>query len=129
MRWVGCVGEFIYYLPALKASDYLSSLLQRGAIKSQAHADLDLIYKRHNPALERLSASKLPESIAENRTHSKSDLPPSNGTSSLEPPQRLLLTREAVPDVLAHFNLPKAAGRDIYRAIEQARQRIAGGRV
>jgi len=36
---------------------------------------------------------------------------------------RLLLTREAVPDILKLFDLPEAAARDIYRAIEQARNR------
>jgi hypothetical protein len=41
----------------------------------------------------------------------------------------MLLRREAVPDILTLFGLPESAGKDIYRAIEQAKQRTEEMRV
>jgi hypothetical protein len=35
----------------------------------------------------------------------------------------VILTKEAVPKILELFELPESAAGDIYRAIEQARQR------
>jgi hypothetical protein len=101
---------------AYRASDYLLSLLNRNAIASEENDALDAIYKRYSPT-HTIPSSASVES-APSTSETKALLEPTRG----EP---LLLTKEAVPPILELFQLPEDAAADMYRAIEQARQRTS----
>lgn len=53
--------------------------------------------------------------------------PPENhnvtNTSSAE--EELILDREAVPDIVSYFDLPKSAESDLYRALDQTSNRLS----
>jgi hypothetical protein len=106
---------------AFKASDYLQSLVQRGAIAPEAHEGLDKIYAEHRPRALPPSSTSEGSSTTSDSTASSSETPP---TTPTDVPGPLLLTKDAVPHILDLFGLPESAARDIYRALEQARQRI-----
>lgn len=95
---------------AYKASDYLHSLLQRGAIVPHSSTDLDDIYVAHAPT------DKFRNAI-------KSGV----GEECEKEEKKVLLRREAVPRILELFGLPESAASDIYRAIEQASHRLRLG--
>jgi hypothetical protein len=101
---------------AYRASDYLLSLLNRNAIASEENDALDAIYKRYSPTHTTPSSSSVESAPSTSET--KALLEPTRG----EP---LLLTKEAVPPILELFQLPEDAAADMYRAIEQARQRAS----
>lgn len=97
---------------AFKASDYLHSLLQRGAIVPQSSTDLDDIYVAHAPT-EKFRGTMKP-GVGEEEEIEKEE-------------NKVLLRREAVPRILELFGLPKSAASNIYRAIEQASHRMRLG--
>jgi hypothetical protein len=111
------VLSFLQHVPLLaayKASDYLRSLLQRGAIVPHLDAGLDGIYTRHAPSDTILDATK---SVSE-------------GGKSEErktEEKKVLLGRDAVPDILELYGLPESAASDINRAVEQAGARLRKG--
>jgi hypothetical protein len=94
---------------AYRASQYLESLLDSGAIVPQASQQLDKIYDDFALPAKR-SVSSSPSTSLVNK-------------STQEP----LLTRDAVPVIVARLKLKESA--DMYRAVEQARVRIKAGLV
>lgn len=92
---------------AYKASDWLQSLLQRGAIVPHSDADLDDIYTSHAPS---------------NALHDATKQTVSGDKKDEE--QNVLLGRDAVPQILRLYGLPESAAADIYRAVAQANARL-----
>jgi len=99
---------------AYKASDYLHSLLQRGAIVPHSSTTLDDIYVTHAPTDNLRNAIKSGVGEEEEERSKKEE-------------KKVLLRREAVPQILELFGLPESAASDIYRAIEQASHRLRLG--
>ncbi|KAA1469952.1 hypothetical protein DENSPDRAFT_653285 [Dentipellis sp. KUC8613] len=110
-----CVWRSWSHYRAWKASEYLQSLLQTGAIVPKSSSDLDDIYVRHAPRIE----SGAPELHATKEESAE--------TKSTEVDEKILLKRDAVPPILKMFGLPEDAAADIYRAIEQADVRLKQG--
>lgn len=92
-------------MTAYRATQYLEKLIDKGVIVPEPSEALDELYLAHAPS----KAPSKPESKSESKS---SDL---------------LLTREAIPTILSQFGLSGSTTADIYRAIEQARQRTVGG--
>jgi hypothetical protein len=116
---------------AFRASDYLAALFARGAIAPEPSTELNEIYARHGVSSGKDSDSIEPEATAtepsqpaESESHPLLDR---TGAREGRQPGPLLLSRSAVPEILRLFQLPEGAGGEIYRAIEQARQRTADG--
>ncbi|KAI0056274.1 hypothetical protein BV25DRAFT_1832383 [Artomyces pyxidatus] len=105
-----CVWRSWSHFRAYKASEYLQSLLQYGAIVAQTNGNLDEIYLRHAPTP---STTVSPSEAL----HRETDPGP-------ERDEKMLLTRDAVPPILSLFGLPSSAASDIYRAIAQADVRL-----
>ena len=97
---------------AYKASDYLHSLLQRGAIVPHSSTDLDGIYVTHAPT-EKLG-NTIKSGVGEEEDGEKRE-------------KKVLLRKEAVPRILELFGLSESAASNIYRAIEQASHRLRLG--
>jgi Mitochondrial K+-H+ exchange-related len=106
---VSCPSYALFFL-AYKASDYLQSLLQRGAIVPHSDADLDDIYTSLAPS------NALPDSKKQTISEDKKD-----------EEQNVLLRRDAVPQILQLYGLPESAATDIYRAVSQANARLREG--
>lgn len=98
--------SYALVLSAYKASDYLQSLLQRGAIVPRSDPDLDAIYASHAPSNALHNATK---------------------SDGKDEGREVLLRRDAVPQILQLYGLPESAGSDIYRAVEQADARLRKG--
>ncbi|KAI0269811.1 mitochondrial K+-H+ exchange-related-domain-containing protein [Gloeopeniophorella convolvens] len=111
-----CVWRSWSHYRAYKASDYLQSLLQRGAILPQSDANLDSVYVTHAPS-DTLQEATKPEAEVEAQAEAQAE----------EAERKVLLNRDAVPRILEIFALPEAAAADIYRAIEQATTRLKRG--
>jgi len=110
-----CVWRSWSHYRAYKASDYLQSLLQRGAIVPRHDADLDgIIYARH----AHLNASH-------DETEAVSGTEKDEGGRAEE--KKVLLRRDAVPHILELYGLPESAASNIYRAVEQACARLRKG--
>ena len=103
-----------YRNAAYKASDYLRSLLQRGTIVPHLDANLDSIYAKHAPS---------------NTLHDTTKSGPEAGKDEegKNEEKKVLLRRDAVPQILELYGLPESATSDIYRAIEQATSRLRKG--
>lgn len=125
-----CVWRSWSHYNALKSSEYLETLLDNNQIVPQASQVLDEIYNEFSPLT---SPSLLSPSITS---------PPSSGAESKSSPSlanvdspspghrlALLVTPDAVPALLAKFELTEKAGADLYRAIEQARVRVESGKL
>jgi len=99
---------------AYKASDYLQSLLRRGAIVPHPDANLDSIYAKHAPS---------------NTLHDamKSSSGPGKGEEGTREEKKVLLKRDAVPQILGLYGLPESTASNMYRAIEQASSRLRKG--
>ncbi|KAF8262284.1 mitochondrial K+-H+ exchange-related-domain-containing protein [Lactarius quietus] len=104
-----CVWRSWSHYKAYKASDYLHSLLQRGAIVPHSSTDLDDIYVTHAPTDKSRNTKK--SGVGEEEVSEKEE-------------RKVLLRREAVPRILELFGLPESAASNIYRAIEQASHRL-----
>jgi hypothetical protein len=105
-----------YSVSAYKASDYLRSLLQQGAIVPLLDANLDGIYASHAP----------PDTVSNHdatSTVSESGKDEQRRTEE----KKVLLGRDAVPHILELYGLPESAASDIYRAVEQASARLRRG--
>jgi hypothetical protein len=99
---------------AYKASDYLRSLLQRGTIVPHTDANLDSIYAEHAPS-NTLQEATTPDSGA------------GKDEEGTKEGKKVLLKRDAVPQILELFGLPESAASNMYRAIEQASSRLKKG--
>jgi len=114
---------------AYRASQYLQTLLDSGAIVPEASKALDTVYKDYAPQ----PPPSQPHSPSSPSSPSPSPSPPPPHETNLEkeqpqPQHTLLLTRHAVPAILALFKLKEGAAADMYRAAEQARVRVRSGR-
>ncbi|KAI0755374.1 mitochondrial K+-H+ exchange-related-domain-containing protein [Daedaleopsis nitida] len=118
-----CVWRSWSHYRAYKASQYLEGFLHRGAIVSEASAALDAIYARYAPPL--VSQPERSSEPASTASHlSDSDM----GSSTRTPGARLLLTKDAVPELVKVLELSEEStfAADMYRALEQARMRPEG---
>ncbi len=99
---------------AYKASDYLRSLLQRGTIVPHSDSKLDNIYAKHTPsnALQEATTSGFGAGKDEEGTKEE---------------KKVLLKRDAVPQILELYGLPESAASDMNRAVEQASSRLRKG--
>ncbi|KAI9512394.1 mitochondrial K+-H+ exchange-related-domain-containing protein [Russula earlei] len=109
-----CVWRSWSHYRAYKASDYLQSLLQRGAIVPHHDANLDGIYAKYAPS---------------NTSHDKAESISGSGKTEerMREDKRVLLRRDAVPHILELYALPESAASDIYRAVEQVCARLRRG--
>ncbi|KIJ62596.1 hypothetical protein HYDPIDRAFT_114247 [Hydnomerulius pinastri MD-312] len=140
-----CVWRSWSHYRAYRSSQYLSSLLDHGLIVPDPSPELDKLYTSFTPSphvSQNLPLSTTPSSSSsEERSKSENTTSASNKQSqsaftsgpspssgdSVRPPQRLLLTRKAIPNILELFHLPESAAADMYRAVEQVRGRLGGG--
>jgi hypothetical protein len=106
-------SNFFLHDPAYKASDYLRSLLQRGTIVPNSDANLDSIYAKHAPSNVLHDATKSGSEVGKDEEGRKEE--------------KVLLRRDAVPQILELYGLPESAASDIYRAIDQASSRLKKG--
>lgn len=117
-----CAWRSWSHYKAYKSSLYLQSLLDKNAIIPKPSETLDAIYKAHRAASPTPSPqiTRLPRStpITSDAEHEK--------LLEKEAEHVLLLDKTAVPVILEKFDLDKAAGAEMYRALEQARIRIGG---
>jgi hypothetical protein len=104
--------------PAYRSSQYLQSLLQHDIIVPEPSEALDNVYKQP-------SAKSAPPDLDSSPSAS------ANTSSPTGAEHEILLTREAVPDVLKTFDIAEGStgGADLYRAVEQARLRVESGRL
>lgn len=99
---------------AYKASDYLRSLLQRGAIVPHPDANLDDIYAKFAPPNTLQDTAKSVSEAGKDEEGKREE-------------KRVLLGRDAVPQILELYGLPESAASNIHRAIEQASARLRKG--
>ncbi|TBU23259.1 mitochondrial K+-H+ exchange-related-domain-containing protein [Dichomitus squalens] len=120
-----CIWRSWSHYRAYKASEYLESLLQRGAIITQSSPELDVIYAKYAP--------RPPKSFESEKPPAPSDHAPSGSEHSekgvdADPAPTLLLTKEAVVELQKALDVPEDStfAADVYRALEQARLRLEG---
>jgi len=125
-----CVWRSWHHYRAFKASSYLELLLKQGAIVPEVNFGLDKIYENCGRRLSQATSSSA--STTPNSTNSTTTSnPPENhnvtNTSSAEAnaTEELILDREAVPDIVSYFDLPKSAESDLYRALDQTSNRLS----
>jgi hypothetical protein len=111
---------------AYRSSQYLQSLLDHDIIVPEASEPLDEVYKLYARTTPSASCDD-PDSVSKsNFSSSEVSIPKTNPDRE---PQHTLLGPEAVPAILSLFKLESTTSGDLYRAIEQARLRVASGRV
>lgn len=123
---------------AYKASAFLEEFVKRNAIIPEESSELDKLYVEYAAPIDTPSvAATKPLSDIDSDASSTSATPTSSPVSesekcdpgspkAAEGPRRLLLTREAVPELLKLFQLrsDSSFAADVYRALEQARLRM-----
>ncbi|KAF9553233.1 hypothetical protein CPC08DRAFT_713943 [Agrocybe pediades] len=143
-----CAWRSWSHYRAYKSSQYLQSLLEHDLIKPEPSEELDRVYEEEAarsvssrisaPSSESESSSSTSSSTStsSNSTSATPPPPPPQPDQAQEPAHTLLLTRAAVPSILALFcpnhaesKTGSAASADLYRAVEQARVRVESGRV
>ncbi|KZT18247.1 hypothetical protein NEOLEDRAFT_195584 [Neolentinus lepideus HHB14362 ss-1] len=114
-----CVWRSWHHWRALKASQYLEALLERGSIVSEPSEELDRIYSSHTPKdpSSAYSPPRKTSSESASKPETKNDDDVTDG---------ILLSRDAVPSITSKFDMPPAAAADIYRALAQTSMRIGG---
>ncbi|KDR83090.1 hypothetical protein GALMADRAFT_88915 [Galerina marginata CBS 339.88] len=139
-----CAWRSWSHYRAYRSSQYLQSLLEHNLIVPQANEALDQVYRTYqispHPIMskpEHSTTGSAPSSEAKSKPadegSSSSSSPNSSSTTNPDTsihPHQTLLTRDAVPSILSIFELGPAstAAADLYRAVEQARVRVATGR-
>ncbi|KAK7469031.1 hypothetical protein VKT23_003525 [Stygiomarasmius scandens] len=118
-----CVWRSWSHYRAYRASEYLAALIRNGHIVPEPSQLLDTIYKDFAPKSLSEPSSAEPETTSSSPN-------PSRSSSEMEPllkedTPRLLLTRDAVPAIVSAFDLKQSASADIYRALEQAKNRLS----
>ncbi|KAH9920453.1 mitochondrial K+-H+ exchange-related-domain-containing protein [Fomitopsis serialis] len=125
-----CAWRAWSHYRAFKASQYLESFVERGAVLPQPSSELDALYAEYAPVQ--------PDPEAPETPHPGSSYPPGNTPMSAAETQKscpgaaetgrphLLLTRAAVPALEKFLGLPSGGSfaSDVYRALEQARLRL-----
>ena len=92
--------------------------MQRGIIVPHSDANLDSIYAKHIPS------NTLQEPTTSATTSGSGAGKDEEGTNE---EKKVLLKRDAVPQILELYGLPESAASDMYRAIEQASSRLRKG--
>ncbi|KAI8978877.1 mitochondrial K+-H+ exchange-related-domain-containing protein [Trametes punicea] len=126
-----CVWRSWSHYRAYKASQYLEGFLNQGLIVPETSTELDVIYAKYAPP-PLPAPSPETEKPPPPSAHSS---PPENGAAQDEKAAasaqgpRLLLTKEAVPELRKMLGLPDDStfAADVYRALEQARLRLESG--
>ena len=112
---------------AYRSSQYLQSLLDHDIIVPEASKPLDEVYRLYPPTTPSASSDD-PDSVSKsNSASSEFSIPKTN--PDREPQHTLLLGPEAVASILSLFEFESTTSADLHRAIEQARLRVASGRV
>lgn len=109
-----CVWRSWSHYSAYKASDYLRSLLQHGTIVPHSDENLDGIYAKHAPSNTLQEATRPGSGAGKDEGGTKEE-------------KKVLLKRDAVPQILELYGLPESAASDMNRAIEQASSRLRKG--
>lgn len=92
---------------ALKSSQYLSGILDKGQLRPEKSKILEELYSRRSS-----EQSHLPETNKEDQSSPPQDLP------------QILLTPAMVEEVVKHFELGEQASNDLRRAIQQTEARL-----
>ncbi|KAI0081610.1 hypothetical protein K474DRAFT_1613374 [Panus rudis PR-1116 ss-1] len=139
-----CIWRSWHHYSAYKASAFLEQFVKRDAIKPIASPELDKIYAeyapRPTPPSEAPQTADLDTDASSTPTStlhpSVSERPPVAESEKCHPntgspqtdttPKRLLLSKEAVPEIMKLFDIPPEStfAADVYRALEQARLRM-----
>ena len=118
-------------LLAYRASEYLETLIDEGAIVPKASEELDKLYAEYDPLKSNTSTSEssapLTSGVNTNPTNQRPS-PNSHSSTDSKLSSPLLLTGSAIPAVVSLFNLTGHSSADMYRALEQARLRGVGAR-
>ncbi|TFK33022.1 mitochondrial K+-H+ exchange-related-domain-containing protein [Crucibulum laeve] len=117
-----CVWRSWSHYRAWRASQYVESLLNTGAIVPEASESLDKVYEQYPASSPEAKASP-------SVTSSDASSVINSTTDQAEPKHNILLSRDAVPAIVELFNLKPTTVSDLYRAVEQARVRVKSGRV
>ena len=121
--------SYAYSVVAYRSSQYIQSLLDHDIIVPEASEPLDGVFKSH-PATTPSASRDEPDSTSKpTSSSSESSIPKTNPDHDREPQHTLLLSPEAIPLILSLFELESTTSVDLHRAIEQARLRVASGRV
>ncbi|TRM64137.1 mitochondrial K+-H+ exchange-related-domain-containing protein [Schizophyllum amplum] len=112
-----CVWRSWSHYQAWRASQYLQSLIDSGAIHPEPSEALDILYRSYRPP------SREQPTVKEQEGDGKTIVTRAN------PDVDLLLTKDSVPAILQILNLKPSAEADLYRALEQARLRLKRGEV
>lgn len=116
---------------AYRSSQYLSSLLDHGLIEPDPSLELDKLYASFASS-SRISPNLPPPTLAPTYSEKKSTTgdvaadrksEAASGTGASQP-ERILLTRRAMPHILKMFRLPESTIANMYRAMDQARGRL-----
>lgn len=116
-------------LLAYRASEYLETLIDEGAIVPKASEELDKLYAEYDPlksntvASTSQSSAPLTSGVNTNPTNQQRPSPNSHSSTDSKLSSPLLLTGSAIPAVVSLFNLTGHSSADMYRALEQARLR------
>ncbi|KIY44749.1 hypothetical protein FISHEDRAFT_67308 [Fistulina hepatica ATCC 64428] len=132
-----CVWRSWSHYRAYRASQYLNSLLDHGAIHPRADAALDAVYRTHapkinsnDPAVVGGPPSNDSEGSSRNNPSSKSTTTTAPSSESRPAPTSdLLLAPSAVPSIIQLYDLPASSEADLLRAVEQAKMRVSKGEV
>jgi len=117
-----CVWRSWHHYRAYKASSYLDSLLHKGIIVPEVNIGLDRIYEN---CQRRLSQTPHLPPTASHEGDAQSNHTTTNTRSDEDrPAEELILDRDAVPDIISYFDLPKSAESDLYRALGQTSNRL-----
>jgi hypothetical protein len=114
------------FVIAYRSSQYLQSLLDHDILVPEASEPLDEVYKLYARTTPSASYDD-PDSVSKSNSSSEFSIPKTN--PDREPRHTVLLGPEAVPAILSLFGFESTTSADIHRAIEQARLRVASGRV
>ncbi|OSD07619.1 hypothetical protein PYCCODRAFT_1430864 [Trametes coccinea BRFM310] len=124
-----CVWRSWSHYRAYKASQYLEGFLKQGAIVPQTSTELDVIYAKYAPAaLPTPPAPPPPSEHSSPPHHNDHGAQDEKAGTYAGGGARLLLTKEAVPELQKVLELPEDStfAADVYRALEQARLRLEG---
>ncbi|EKM51624.1 uncharacterized protein PHACADRAFT_127350 [Phanerochaete carnosa HHB-10118-sp] len=122
-----CVWRSWSHYKAYKASSYLEQLLDKGAIVAEPSSALDRVYAKYAKASKKVSPtpSTVETSSEQDLDSDASSTPSAEEIDNVEH-RHLLLTRDAVPELMAALQLKPGStfAADMYRALEQANLRL-----
>ena len=101
-------------LVALKASEYLDTVLSRSLVIPSLDTDIDEIYHKYGAPLQPPAVT--PAEVTEH------DATPEK--SNVQNHDRIMIRREAIPILVDHFDLPPTAATNLYRAYDQSVKRL-----